>query len=146
MFKMIEVVGRSEKSYSDAVKSAVEEIVEAGEKAHFFEVVEHRGAVRNGSFKEFQVKLKVAVELDTETKITDKDKKLMCPTCLQPTGEDGHLCVPVGKKDKKCEWCGSLILDERHLCNDKIKQLAYICNTCGRTAVKAEHLCNPKKV
>ena len=33
-----------------------------GEKVHFFEVIEQRGAVREGKFKEFQVKLKVAVE------------------------------------------------------------------------------------
>ena len=69
-----------------------------------------------------------------------------CPTCQQPAGQDGHLCVPVTRKDKKCDWCGALIVDERHLCNEKVKELSYICNSCGRTALKAEHLCHPQKI
>lgn len=72
--------------------------------------------------------------------------KNICKTCLQPTGEEGHMCVPVTKKDKRCDWCGALIADKRHLCNDKIKDLSYICNTCGRTAVRAEDLCSPKQI
>jgi len=75
-----------------------------------------------------------------------KKEHICCPTCLQPTGEDGHLCVPVTKEDTRCEWCGALIVDERHLCNEKVKKISYICNSCGRTAVKAEQLCNPKKI
>jgi hypothetical protein len=59
---MIEVIGSSEVSYSEAVKSAVQQLINAGEKVHFFEVIEQRGAVREGRFKEFQAKIKVAVE------------------------------------------------------------------------------------
>ena len=73
-------------------------------------------------------------------------KEHICPTCLQTTGEDGHLCVPVAKKDEKCDWCGALIVNERHLCNNKVKEIAYICNSCGRAAVQAEQLCSPKKI
>ena len=62
MLKMIEVIGASEKGYSEAVRTAVEELIASGEKVHFFEIVEQRGAVRDGKFKEFQVKIKVAVE------------------------------------------------------------------------------------
>ncbi len=69
-----------------------------------------------------------------------------CPTCQGKTGDHGHLCVPVSRHDEKCDWCGSLIPNERHLCNEKIKELSYICNSCGRTAVNAEYLCNPKKI
>lgn len=69
-----------------------------------------------------------------------------CPTCKKETGPEGHMCVPVSQKDKKCEWCGALLPDIRHTCDGKIKNLAYICNTCGRTAVKAEHLCGPRKI
>jgi len=72
--------------------------------------------------------------------------KNSCPTCQQTVGKKGHLCVPATKKDAKCDWCGSLIPDERHLCNEKVKELAYICNSCGRTAVKAEYLCKPEKI
>ncbi|HOW35052.1 MAG TPA: hypothetical protein PL155_01365 [Candidatus Omnitrophota bacterium] len=69
-----------------------------------------------------------------------------CPTCRQTTTKDGHLCVPIMRGDAQCDWCGSLIADQRHLCNDKIRELSYICNSCGRTAVSAAHLCSPQKV
>jgi thymidine kinase len=69
-----------------------------------------------------------------------------CPTCNEPINADGHMCVPTTKKDEKCEWCGSLIPNARHLCSEKVKELSYICNSCGRTAVHAEQLCHPKKV
>ena len=149
MFKMIEIVGSSEKGFSEAVKEAVEQVLASGEKVHFFEVIEQRGAVRAGKFKEFQVKLKVAVEVKQEKekeKEEKKEKKDYCLTCHQPVGEHGHMCVPLSREDQTCDWCGALIPDERHLCSDKIKELAYICNSCGRTAVKAEHLCNPVKI
>ncbi len=62
MLKMKEVVGASPLGYSEAVRTAVEKLLEAGEKVHFFQVMEQRGAVRDGKFKEFQVIVKVAVE------------------------------------------------------------------------------------
>jgi len=61
MFRMIEVIGRSDKSYSDAVKGVVEQVGQQGEKVHFFEVVEQRGALRAGLI-EYQVKVKIAIE------------------------------------------------------------------------------------
>jgi hypothetical protein len=69
----------------------------------------------------------------------------VCPTCMQTSVEEGHLCAP-NRKDQKCKWCGALIVNQRHLCNKKIHDLSYICSTCGRTAVKAKYLCNPKKI
>jgi dodecin len=62
MMKMIEVIGVSDKGYSEAVRAAIEQLISAGEKVHFFEVIEQRGAVREGKFKEFQAKIKVAVD------------------------------------------------------------------------------------
>ena len=62
MLKMIEVIGSSEAGFSEAVRGTVQELLDKGSRVHFFEVVEQRGAVRDGRFKEFQVKLKVAVE------------------------------------------------------------------------------------
>jgi flavin-binding protein dodecin len=149
MFKMIEVVGVSPIGFSEAVKEAVAQVIAAGQEVHFFEVTQQRGAVRDGKFKEFQVVVKAAVSAGAapakgKTKAAADDH--VCPTCMQETGASGHLCVPTGKKDEQCDWCGALIPDERHLCNDKVKELAYICNTCGRTAVSAEHLCSPKKI
>ncbi len=69
-----------------------------------------------------------------------------CPTCQGTINEKGHLCVPVEKNDEKCDWCGSLIPNARHLCSAKVKELSYICNSCGRTAVDADHLCHPEKI
>jgi len=62
MLRMLEVVGTSDKGFSEAVNNAVEELSKKGEKMHFFEVVEQRGAVREGKIKEYQVKVKIAVE------------------------------------------------------------------------------------
>lgn len=69
-----------------------------------------------------------------------------CPTCGKDAGDHGHMCVPRKFDETKCDWCGSLIPDERHLCSDKVKELSYICNSCGRTAVKEEYLCMPEKI
>ncbi len=62
MFKMLEIAGTSPLGFSEAVREAVEKVLESGEKVHFFQVLEQRGAVRDGKFKEFQVILRVAVE------------------------------------------------------------------------------------
>ncbi|MCX6566260.1 MAG: dodecin family protein [Candidatus Aminicenantes bacterium] len=66
MLRMLEVVGTSPAGFSEAVRAAVEEIVRVGHAAHFFQVVEQRGSIRDGRIKEFQVVLKVAVENDHE--------------------------------------------------------------------------------
>ena len=62
MFKMIEVVGVSPLGFSEAVKDGVEQVLQSGEIIHFFQVLEQRGAVRDGKLKEFQVILRVAVD------------------------------------------------------------------------------------
>lgn len=61
MVHMLEVVGMSNVSYSEAVKSAVKKLMADGQKLYWFEIVEQRGAVK-GNDVEFQVKVKVAVE------------------------------------------------------------------------------------
>ncbi|HNQ34871.1 MAG TPA: dodecin family protein [bacterium] len=62
MFKMIEIVAVSPQGFSEAAAAGVEQLASEGFKIHFFEVVELRGAVREGRVKEFQVKIKAAVE------------------------------------------------------------------------------------
>ena len=147
MFKMIEVVGMSDLGFSEAVNDAVSQIIATEEKVHFFEVVEQRGSVRQGKLKEYQVKLKVAVDVGPKKKDKpEKQEEQYCPTCNQSVGDEGHMCVPTTVEDHLCEWCGSLIPNARHLCSEKVRNLAYICNSCGRTAVRAEHLCNPRKI
>ena len=62
MLKMLEVIGVSPAGFSEAVKEAVEKLAEKGEKVHWFEIIEQRGAVKDGKIKEFQVKIKAGVE------------------------------------------------------------------------------------
>jgi hypothetical protein len=61
MIHMMEVVGISTISFSEAVKSAVKKLADGGNKMYWFEIVEQRGAVK-GNDVEFQVKVKIAVE------------------------------------------------------------------------------------
>ena len=74
------------------------------------------------------------------------EHKHMCPTCGQQTGEHGHMCVPVEREDQRCDWCGALIVSQRHVCSDKVAELSYVCNSCGRTAVSADQLCHPQRI
>ena len=143
MFKMIEATGSSEKGFSEAVQDALTRGIPSGQKAHFFEVIEQRGAIASGKLATFEVKLKIALE---EAEEEPAEKEHFCPTCHQHVSEHGHMCVPLSHEDQTCEWCGALIPNQRHLCNEKIKDISYICNSCGRTAVKAEYLCNPVKI
>jgi flavin-binding protein dodecin len=62
MFKMVDVVGISPAGFSEAVKDGVNKVLASGEKVHFFQVLEQRGAVRKGVLKEFQVVIRVATE------------------------------------------------------------------------------------
>jgi dodecin len=64
MFQMIEAVGVSAVSFSDAAKNAVDQLIAKGKKVHFFEVVQQRGAVRENKIKEFQVIVKIAFEME----------------------------------------------------------------------------------
>lgn len=68
MFKMLDVVGVSPTSFSEAVKDGVEKALRSGEKVHFFQVLEQRGAVREGKVKEFQVTIRVAAEFPKKLK------------------------------------------------------------------------------
>jgi predicted RNA-binding Zn-ribbon protein involved in translation (DUF1610 family) len=72
--------------------------------------------------------------------------KKTCTSCGVTTKEHGHLCIPVRAKDKTCDWCGSLIMDARHMCDKKLKKLSYICNSCGRLAVAPDYLCKPRRI
>jgi len=70
----------------------------------------------------------------------------VCATCGKETCEAGHMCTPVDHEAEKCDWCGAMIVNERHLCKGKVLEVAFICNSCGRTAVSAEYLCDPKPI
>ena len=69
-----------------------------------------------------------------------------CPTCGEATCEAGHMCAPVDQDDQTCDWCGAMIVNERHLCAEKLPDVAYVCNSCGRTAVSPQYLCRPQRI
>lgn len=62
-FKLIELVGISDDSFSDAVNNAVEKAAQTLEGVSWIEVVEQRGLVQDGGVAEYQVKVKVAFKL-----------------------------------------------------------------------------------
>lgn len=63
-FKLIELVGVSNKSYADATNAAVKRAAKTLHGLSWFEVVELRGSIEAGRVAEYQVKLKVGFKLD----------------------------------------------------------------------------------
>ncbi len=141
---MIEMMGSSPQGFTQATAQALENLVRAGHEVISFEILQQRAAVKKGKMSDYQVKIKAALAPEKATK--DAELSTFCPTCHQPAGEDGHLCFPSNVRDKKCDWCGALIVNQRHMCDEKSKKLSYICNSCGRMAISAEHLCHPQKI
>jgi flavin-binding protein dodecin len=58
-YKMIELVGVSERDVSDAIRSAIARAAETLKGLDWFEVQQIRGTIRDGSVAEFQVTMKV---------------------------------------------------------------------------------------
>lgn len=64
-YKMVTVVGTSEKSYEDAVRSAVKDASASLRNLGWYEVQEMRGRIDGDEVKEFQVKLAVGFRVET---------------------------------------------------------------------------------
>ena len=64
-FKVIELVGVSDKSYAEASKNAVAKASKTLRNLDWFEVVNQRGFIKNGKVAEFQVTMKVGFRLDS---------------------------------------------------------------------------------
>jgi hypothetical protein len=62
-YKKIEVVGTSPESYAKATANAVVKLAETEKHLSWFEVVELRGAIRDGKVAEYQVTLNVGAKL-----------------------------------------------------------------------------------
>jgi len=63
VYKLIELVGVSEKSYEDAIQNAIQKASASLNAITWFQVVEQRGAVKDGKITEFQAILKVGFKL-----------------------------------------------------------------------------------
>lgn len=64
VYRIIEVVGTSNKSSDDAIRAAVERASATVRGIRWFEVIETRGHVEDGAIRHFQVTLKLGFTLD----------------------------------------------------------------------------------
>jgi flavin-binding protein dodecin len=63
-YKMLQLVGTSEKSFAEAVKAAVAEASKTVRHMDWFEVVEQRGRIEDGEVVEFQVKIQIGFKVE----------------------------------------------------------------------------------
>ena len=63
-YRLIEVVGSSPTGIDDAIKEAIADAAKTIRNIRWFEVVETRGHVENGTVAHFQVTLKIGFTLD----------------------------------------------------------------------------------
>ena len=64
VYKKIDVVGTSRKSFADATQTAVEEAAKTVKGMSWFEVAEMRGAIKNGQVSEFQVTVRIGFKVE----------------------------------------------------------------------------------
>jgi dodecin len=64
VYKKIEIVGTSPTSFAEATRVAVEAASKSVRHMNWFEVVEQRGAIKDGKVLEFQVTLRVGFKLE----------------------------------------------------------------------------------
>ncbi len=64
VYKKIDVVGTSPVSYAEATKVAIEQAGKSIRHMSWFEVVEQRGAIKDGKVAEFQVTLRIGFRLE----------------------------------------------------------------------------------
>jgi len=63
-YKKIEIVGVSEKSFSDAVDAAIKKASETMHGLAWFEVAEMRGRIDKGKVAEYQATVRIGFKLD----------------------------------------------------------------------------------
>lgn len=64
VYKVIEIVGSSDRSIDDAVKTAISTASQTIRNMGWFEVVQTRGHIADGKVGHFQVTLKIGFTLD----------------------------------------------------------------------------------
>jgi dodecin len=64
VYRVIQLVGSSEKSVSDAIEQAVARASKTLRNVRWFEVLETRGSVENGKVSQYQVTLKVGFTME----------------------------------------------------------------------------------
>jgi flavin-binding protein dodecin len=64
VYKILELVGSSETSIEDAIKNAISRASKTIREMKWFEVVQTRGHIENGTVGHYQVTLRVGFTLD----------------------------------------------------------------------------------
>jgi hypothetical protein len=64
VYKKVEIVGTSKTSFAEAVKAAVAEAGKSIRHMSWFEVVEERGAIKDGKVLEFQVTVRIGFKVE----------------------------------------------------------------------------------
>jgi flavin-binding protein dodecin len=64
VYKKVEIVGTSKTSFAEAVKAAVAEASKSIRHMSWFEVVEERGAIKDGKVLEFQVTIRIGFKVE----------------------------------------------------------------------------------
>ena len=64
VYKIVEIVGSSETSIDDAIKSAVARASQTLRNLRWFEVTQTRGEIRDGAVHFFQVELRVGFTME----------------------------------------------------------------------------------
>lgn len=64
VYKLVEIVGTSPKSFADAAARGVKRAAKSLHNLDWFEVTEMRGRIENGEVSQYQVKIKVGFRLD----------------------------------------------------------------------------------
>ena len=64
VFKSIELVGISEKSFDDAVRVAVKRAAETMRNLRWLEVMDQRAYIKGGDVQQFQITLRLWFELE----------------------------------------------------------------------------------
>ncbi|MBI5263250.1 MAG: dodecin domain-containing protein [Bradyrhizobium sp.] len=64
VYKILELVGSSERSVEDAIQNAIGRAAKTIREMKWFEVVQTRGHIENGSVRHYQVTLRVGFTLE----------------------------------------------------------------------------------
>jgi dodecin len=64
VYKILELVGSSEKSIEDAIQNAIARAAKTIREMKWFEVVQTRGHIENGAVRHYQVTLRVGFTLE----------------------------------------------------------------------------------
>ena len=64
VFKKIQLVGTSTKSFSDAAANAIAKAAATESNLSWFEVVEQRGSISGGKIHQYQLTVNVGVKLE----------------------------------------------------------------------------------